>query len=498
MKKFGINTASNIAAKLWSMVSIYIFIPLYIKYLGETSYGLVSVFATLQSTLNILGMGLANTLRREFAAGDSSTDNNTRKYKLLRSTELVYFVIALTIICICTLGSSFIANDWLNIENLDSSLVSRVIGLMGISIALQLICHLYSGCIFGLEKQVLANIYLIVWSILKSVGSLLVIWLIGPNLELFYLWHIVSDIIYLITLRISLKVLCPTEEKWTFQDIYNLKSIWKYTAGILIISLISLTNRQLDKIIISKYLTLTDLGAYNVATTLGSLTSIVPSAVYISIFPRFTSLATTGQSESLQQVFISVNKMVNLVLSSMGTFIAVFSVPLIYLWTHSTIYIDVLGFVGTLVVLAVGILEYQQIPYALALAHGNTKINIVVGLIFLPIVFISTYFGISRFGLVGAGVVYLVMMVGQTLLYQFLVCKTYAPMHLTSIIIRDTVLPFVISVIIAYLSKSIIESFVKSTVVECALAVIIGGCTLLILSVIFISKTDISLIKAGE
>ena len=495
MKKFGQNTVSNILTKLWSMVSIYVFIPLYIKFLGETSYGLVSVFATLQSALNILGMGLANTLRREFALGAESVENNNRKNKLLRSVELIYFGIGLVIICLCVFGSNFIANGWLNIENLEPTLVSTVISLMGVSIALQLIANLYAGCLFGLERQVLANVLCIAWSIVKSVGSLLIIWLIKPDLILFYGWHIVTDVIYVLILRIMILRICPRTESWHLGDLNNLVSIWRYTAGILIISLISLVNRQLDKMIISKYLTLTDLGAYNVATTLGSLTAIIPSAVYVSVFPKFTNYATTNQQKELKDRFLLINRAVSIVLSCMGGYIAVFASELIYLWTRSQVYVDALGIVGTLVVLAVSALEFQQIPYALALAYGNTKINIKVGLIFLPIVCISTYVAISKIGLLGAGIVYVVMMMGQTITYQYLVCKTYIPKMESRVIIVDSLLPFIVSVVVAYVLKLFVESFTTNLLCEVIFAIFGGAITLILLIALYIKK-DLSKLRS--
>ncbi len=494
-KKLGLNTASNIIVKLWSMVSIYIFIPLYIKILGEASYGLVSAFATLQFALNILGMGLANTLRREFAAGHSDEENSNRKYKLLKSVERIYFAIGLIIVGICVFGSDFIANDWLNIENLDAGLVSTVISLMGVSIGLQLISNLYAGCLFGLEKQVFANLLCVGWSLLKSVGSLVIIWTVKPDLVLFYGWHIITDLAYLLLLRVSISKMCPHQEKWTFKDFRNLETIWKYTTGILVISLISLVNRQLDKIIISKYLSLTDLGAYNVATTLGSLAAIVPSAVYISIFPRFTNYATTNQKDNLESLFLITNRVVNIVLSCMGGFIAVFASELICVWTHSQIYIDALGIVGMLVVLAVTVLEFQQIPYALALAYGNTKINVKVGLLFLPLVCISTYIGISNYGLMGAGVVYVAMMVGQTLLYQYLVCKTFFPQKVLRVILVDTALPLVCSVGTGFVFKYIATLITDNVLIEVALAVIGGCATLLLLATVYIKKDDLKILK---
>ena len=495
MKKLGINTISNISTKLWSLISIYIFIPAYIQILGETSYGLVSFFATLQTTLNLLGLGLSNTLRREFAAGEDTYINAVRKYKLLRSIELIYFALSLIIIAICFGGATFISVNWLHIEELNPIIVEKVISLMGISIALQLIANLYSGCLFGLDYQVLSNNLCIAWSVAKSIGALMIISIIESNLVYFYSWHIAVDFLYLVLLRyFSIKRLnCSGKAKWSFENITNLKSIWRYSCGILFISCIAMINKELDKVIISKFLTLTELGAYNVAITLGNLTTIIPAAVYTTVFPHFTYYATTNNTSLLSREFVNINKLVNIVLSAMGAFIAVYSLPLIKIWTGSDEYIDILGAVGGLVVVAVTIAEYQEIPYALALANGNTKYNIIVGSIFIPVIGIATFLGIKNFGLLGAGIVYIAMMLGQTLVYEYLVFKKYIDKNPILMIVKSLISPLFISLSIALLSKIVINQFYPNVWIQFIYAVICGTITLLML-VFFMAHDELNII----
>jgi sporulation protein YlmC with PRC-barrel domain len=43
------------------------------------------------------------------------------------------------------------------------------------------------GCLLGLEHQVMANGYTIGWSAIKSIGSLIIIAVVKPDLVLFYL-----------------------------------------------------------------------------------------------------------------------------------------------------------------------------------------------------------------------------------------------------------------------------------------------------------------------
>ncbi len=485
----GMNAVSNIATKLWSMISIYIFIPLYIKILGETAYGLISFFATMQIAVNILGFGLANTLRREFAVGENCEENSIRKYKLFRDIELIYFVIGLSFFVVCLVGARTFVESWLNIEQLDTQMVAIVVSLMGASIALQMIANLYSGCLFGLEFQTLANSICIIWSVVKNLGSLLIIIFIDPNLILFYSWHILTDVLYLFVLRFSvlLKLNISSLIEWNFQDFKLMKSIYRYTMGILLISFIALINKQLDKIIISKYLTITEFGAYNVATTLGGLCTIIPTAIYTTVFPRFTNYATTRRKELLYKEFKTINKFVNLIISCTGAFAAVYSLDIIQIWTGSNSYVNILDNVSLFVALAVAITEYQEIPFALALAHGNTDYNVLIGTVFIPIVFVATYLGITNYGLVGAGFVYMMMMIFQTLAYEYLIYTKYIEKQAYKLIIRDTIFPFFISLCSAFFSKTLAECFFSSWLIL-LYGVFFCGITLVFLLMIFSRK----------
>lgn len=482
MNKTGKNAVSNIIAKLWTMIATYLFVPFYINILGEESYGIVSFFATLQMAINILGLGLANTLRREFAVntGDKEKDNY-RKKKLLNCIELIYIIISILVSVICIVCSTPIANNWLNIGKLEFRYVANAVALMGISIAIQMVASLYSGCLFGLDLQVQANVFQIIWSIAKYCGSLMVIEVVA-DLRLFYLWHIITDLIYLFILRIYLahKISIKERYTWSFHDFIYVKGILKYTIGILIISIVALVNKELDKIIISGMLSLTELGGYNLATTLGNISTVFASAMYVSVFSGFTSDISMGNKHVAEYRFLRVNKLVNITTSCMMCFLASFSIPLLEFWTRSTIYSDMLSIAAPFVVFAIGMIEFQEIPYAYALANGNTKINVLIGIIYLPIVCVFTWIGIKNWGLLGAGLVYFLVMSTQTVIYEYLVYKKYLRYGPIKLIFKDTIIPIAFSLVLAFFSKRLIYTISGSTIIIVMLAVLFGGLSLVI------------------
>lgn len=493
------NSVANMISRIWSMISIYLFVPIYIKFLGEETYGLVSFFATLQLAMNLLEMGLSSTLKREFAAVESDNNKN-RKYKLLRSVETLNLIIASIIFLLCYFGSNFIAYQWLNLEYLDIDIVATTIILMGTSISIQFLSNTYFGCIIGQGYQITANTYQLIWSFCKSVGSILIIWIITPDIRLFYSWHIMCDILYLLALRATVikKLDYDTNNKWRLKDITILKDIWKYAFGLMLISFIALINRQLDKTIISKYLPLTELGAYNLAFTLGQIPIILSSSVAIALFSKYTKLYSMEKEEEIKSNFLHINKTITIIVVCIGVFVAIYSNELILFWTGSQSIVEIISKTAGFVVIGSMFLGLQEIPYAFVLAHGNTKINNFVGIIFLPIIVSVTFIFVINFKLQGAGIAYCLLMMTQTIIYIIIIHKKYFITDNIIWLLHDTISPIITCFILALLSKYICDNIFTNIYLVLLFAVFSGLLTLLITFFIFDksnSKLFFSMIK---
>ena len=61
------NIIANYLGHGWRVLMGLAFIPLYIKYLGIETYGLIGIFAILQAWLGLLDMGMRPALGREMA-----------------------------------------------------------------------------------------------------------------------------------------------------------------------------------------------------------------------------------------------------------------------------------------------------------------------------------------------------------------------------------------------------------------------------------------------
>lgn len=438
------NIIANVLGKLWGMVSIFIFIPLYIKILGLESYGLISFFSVLQASIYLLGAGLSTTLRREFALGERNKENDIKKYKLMKSIEFVYFIMGFITIFSSFFLSDLISQRWLKITSLNHETIRITIILMCISIVLQMITELYNGGLLGLEKQVTVNKNQFIWSICKNVLVLVVLKFIKSDVIGFYSWFIFCDFLYLIVTRYTIKnnIMAEKELKWILADLKNLGLIWKFTMGIFAISIIQVLNTQLDKVLLSKLLNIEELGIYNLAYLLSQIPLIIVSAISVTFFSRFSFYYSIGKFEDLIVLFKKTYRVVLILSVTIGITMSMYSKELLFIWTRNQDITNKSHLVVSIIVIGSMFLSIQVIPYNLALAFGNTKINNILGIVSLALVIPSLIVLVKKFGVLGAAINWMYIMTLTTFIYNYFIYKKFV--HKENVlkwIFSDTLVP---------------------------------------------------------
>lgn len=156
----------------------------------------------------------------------------------------------------------------------------------------------------GLQKQVLANGLQTLWNIVKPIGAIIILQFVSLNLTSFFMWQIACNIFYLILLRYCIFK--------NFENAQNLKpfaikelppDILKYLGGMVIISLLSAANIQIDKLMTSKVFRLEEFGYYYNATILSQIPVLIATAIAVAIFPMMTKLISENNRNELLNVF---------------------------------------------------------------------------------------------------------------------------------------------------------------------------------------------------
>jgi len=273
------NLIANYIGQGWASLSSFIFLPVYLHYLGLEAYGLIGFFSMLQAWFTLLDAGLGPTLGREMARYTGGARSSQSIRDLLTSVELISFFVASILIFLLWLASNFIADWWLVSNELNKETVENALFLMGIAAALRVIEGIYRSALLGLQRQVLFNYLLIGSSTLKSVGAVLVLASIDASITAFFIWQVLASTLTVLALAyFSRTSLPPTAQNGRF-SLKEISGVFSYAKGMLFITTLSLLLMQVDKIILSKTLSLSEFGIYSLASTVAMAVLILVTPV---------------------------------------------------------------------------------------------------------------------------------------------------------------------------------------------------------------------------
>lgn len=471
---------SNYGSRLWSLVSVFIFIPFYIKFLGVENYAIISFYSLLLGIIGFVDSGISSAVMKEFAS-----DNNVNyKYSILKQAEKIYIYACLGI-CTILLGlSDFISEFWLTTNSINSSYISFNVKLISIGVGLQLISSMYYGALFGLGYQVRANIYQVIWSISKTALIVLYFYFFTSSLKSFFIWQIICNFLYILLLRIDL---IRELKKITNTLVVVFKklpsNILNYIISVTLLAVITSLNSYSDKLIVSSVFSLEVFGFYNIASIVSQSPVLFTSPLVLFIFPIFAKFYSQKELDRLKKCFDRIFILVAIIVLPLTLIIMIYSTELLELWTRNTLSKDNLQEIGGLVVfLVVGFFfAALQIPInSLFLAIGKTKYTLIVSVFQLFIGGILLYVCSLSYGLNGLSKVWIfINLISFCLLYFFMQRKVFQTntlrmlqMMLLLFIVSSISLFAIFSLYIYFEQRYVLVFVIFSSVVSCFLNIV--------------------------
>jgi O-antigen/teichoic acid export membrane protein len=444
--KFGVILFSRIIATIIGIV----FVPMYVKIIGVESYGLVAFYSTLSGSLIILDMGLSTAISRQVSILTTRPNGYKQTADLVLSVEVIYWVLSLLAGLTIILFASPIAQHWVKAKDLPIRTIWIAVMLMGGIFACSFPVGVYTGVMNSLNLQ-LPNAYIIiVGSLFKAVGVILALKYISSTIECYFIWQIAISLLVTITMRsytwyILKKSIFTTKARFSIQQ---LQTIWKFAAGITGISLITFFLSQIDKIVVSKYVTLDFVGYYGLAYTVAGTVTQVITPLNPILFPKFTTLVAQNNQKELVTLYHKSCRWIGVIVLPIGFTLILFAHQILLLWTHNPAITK--NTAPILQVFAAGSIcnSFMWIPYWYMLSKGITKFtiyqNIIASVILVPLLF----WWIDRYGALGASFVWLAVNAGYVFISIPIFHTLYLKGELKDWYIKDTLYPlFIVSLI---------------------------------------------------
>lgn len=444
------NIIANFGGNIWTGVMNLVFVPIYINLLGIESYGLIGIFASILSIVSILDMGLGITLNREMARLATIKDKSQEMRDLVRTLEIPYWLIGFFIGFIIVLISPYIANSWVKVEKLPIDSVQFAIIIMGIAIAFQWPLSFYSGGLMGLQQQVTLNLINSVMATIRGLGAILVLLFVAPTIEAFFLWQIIAYIFHTSLATFFLWYNLPKVTKAARFRYNLLKGIWRFAAGITGISILATLLTQLDKIILSRMLTLEMFGYYSLATVVAVSLYRVISPVFSAIYPQFTKIITLGAQHELLSLYHNSAQLVSVLTFSAAIVLSLFSKEILMLWIRNPVTVENTYLLVSILVIGTALNCIMNIPYALQLASGWTKltfyVNLVSAIVIIPLIIVLT----NLYGSVGAASVWVILNSGYLLINVQIMHTQLLPTEKWRWYREDVIKPLIIPLLLGF------------------------------------------------
>ena len=396
------NLIANYLGQGWAALMGLAFIPLYIKYIGIEAYGLIGLFAVLQAWFSLLDMGMTPTLSREMArfTGGGRTAESIRD--LLRSIEIIGLGIASLIVGGVALGSNWIATSWLQAENLPVDVVAQAFVIMGLVAALRFVEGIYRSCIIGLQRQVLFNLITSVMATLRGLGAVAILAWVSPTIEAFFLWQGLISIVTLAILAIATYATLPGAVRGGRFSLQVLRGVWRFAGGMLGITFLATLLTQVDKILLSKLLSLSDYGYYTLAVVVSGAVFILITPITQALYPRLCELHARDDLGAMATLYHQGAQFVSVVAGSAAIVLILFAETFLHLWTQDPDLAQRVAPLLSLLMLGNLLNGLMWTPYQTQLAHGWTSLAVWINIVAVFLIVPAILWATPRFGAEGA------------------------------------------------------------------------------------------------
>jgi len=421
------NVLANFLGNGWNTLMSFILVPVYIGFMGVEAYGLVGLSITLQALAAVFDLGIGMTLNRELARLAAAPGNEQRMRDMLRSLEVIFWSIGGLLGVVVIALAPIIADHWLQNEAISTETVRLAIRIMGINLTVGFLTGFYTGGLRGLEHQVLVNILSVIAATARSVGVILVLWLISPTVPAFFLWHGLIATLHLLLVVFWLWRSLPSAARRAMFSVDILRSVARFAGGMTAIAVTAAILTQSDKLILSGMLSLEAFGYYALAGVVAYGLYRVTAPIYVAVYPRFCKLVEMKDTGGLQSLYHLACQLISVLILPAAMFLVLFSREILDLWVRDAAVVDNTYLLVSLLAAGTGLNALMHLPYALQLAHGWTRLtlytNIVAIVLIVPGIVVLT----GLYGAAGAAVAWVVLNLGYVLIVIHLMHRRLLP-----------------------------------------------------------------------
>jgi O-antigen/teichoic acid export membrane protein len=402
----------NIAANIGGQAAVVLLglfcTPLYIKFLGIEVYGLLAFYLVAQAALQLFDLGFGATVNREVARLSASQPADGTLASFVVTFERWYWAFSAGVGLILLLTLPSLTSFWLRPEELAEAEVARSARIFALVAMFQWATSFYAMALMGLQRQVALNAIQVPFSVLATLGGVVFIW-IGPRtITALLAWQatVMACQAVVVYHYFWSTIGCGRCDGRVRNQL--LRDRWRFSAGMTGISTTGLLITHLDKWILSRLLSLEAFAHYSLAVTVSRALYLLITPVFNTYFPRLSALLIRREREPVRRCYHTASQIMAVLLLPMAFMLALFSKEIVQLWLHDADLAAAVAPLASILTIGTCLNGLMNIPFALQLAHGNTRIGLVINVCLLAFFLPSIAWATLQYGSGGGALMWAV------------------------------------------------------------------------------------------
>jgi O-antigen/teichoic acid export membrane protein len=294
------------AARILTSLVALLTLPLAVRYLGAERYGVWATITTTAVWINLLDLGIANTLTnqisRAYALGDKQAAGR-------HFTNALVLTCAVTAMAGAAFAFLFEHVNWASILNVSAKVrateVNNTIAVAAGLMLLALPCNLGSKLLAGYQELHRS-------ACAAGVGALVSL----AGLALGIALHVTMPVLYVMSMGCitfaSLILLLLTiwhkpwlRPRWSSVDFHSAKELFDSGSSFFLIQVAGVVVFSSDNIIVSHYLGASEVTPYSVIWRVAGLAAVLQSLIFPALWPAYAEAYARHDYPWIRRTFIA-------------------------------------------------------------------------------------------------------------------------------------------------------------------------------------------------
>lgn len=400
MSKLSKNIIYNLFGQGLLLVLGFVAVKYVFKQLGEDALGIIYFTLTMNAVLcAVLEMGICSTTVREVSSHFQDEPAYIRD--LIRTGSLFYWGAYVLLAVVIYFSAPILVEKWIRLKTMDVGTATHALQILGIASVVGLPQRFYASLFRGLQRMEFNNIIDAATNGLQQFGTVVILVLGGGLFQVVY-WLAVCFALSILTyLFVSARFFSWRALIPGYSIVVTRRNLG-FSLNMMSISILAMIHTQVDKVIVSKLLSIGTLGFYGFAWGVVSKATLLTGSVAQAAFPSLSALFKSGDRAAMMAQYRKLHDLICFATVPFFAAIPFAILPLFsYLFNRDVAQMLLLP----ITFLCVGYYMHGALhmPYYFSLAVGkpeiSTRSNFYALFVVLPVTVLLVYF----FGLPGAG-----------------------------------------------------------------------------------------------